>query len=98
MNEDWTQEKVRQFNEKEPTEYANVVALAGGKVQQPEPEGVAAMRIIAHQSERIDALEDFGLRATQTLRDVVDASHESRPDLEAFLAEGDRLLAIGGEV
>ncbi|OED44061.1 hypothetical protein ACH42_08450 [Endozoicomonas sp. (ex Bugula neritina AB1)] len=98
MKEKWTQEQVNHFNEMEPSDYANVVALAGGKIQRPEPEGLAAARAIAHLQERVVALEDYALRQAQALRDVMDESEDGRPDLEGLLGEGDRLLVVGGEV
>lgn len=95
MNEEWTQEKVQQFNEMEPSEYMNVVALAGGEIRQPEPEGLTAVRIIAHQNERINTLVDFIARLGQQLQDELDeagARGESRPDLQVLLDEHEQLL------
>ncbi|WP_299734042.1 hypothetical protein [uncultured Endozoicomonas sp.] len=99
MTDKWMTEpdKVRAFNELPPAEYMNVVSLTGKPVQQPDPEGLAASRIIAHLNERITSLEDHALRQAQALQDVVDDSAEYRPDLEALLEDGHRLLAVGGE-
>ena len=97
MKEKRTQEQVRQFNEMPPSEYANVVALAGGQVHRPEPEGLAAARIIAHKDEEISTLQDFGLRVVQQLQDELDeagARGEVRPDLEALIAESERVLGV----
>lgn len=100
MTDKWIMEpdRVKQFNELSPSEYMNVVSLTGKPVQQPDPEGLAAARIIAHLHQRIDSLEDYSLRQSQALQDVLDDSVESRPDLEGLLEEGNRLLAVGGEV
>lgn len=98
MDKTWTQEEVHQFNEMTPSEYMNVVSLTGKPIQQPDPQGLATSRIIAHLHERIASLEDHALRQAQALQDVLDESPESRPDLEGLLANGDRLLAMGGEV
>ena len=96
MKEEWTQEDVSRFNDMEPSEYMNVVALAGGNIQRPEPDGLVAARIIAHKDEEISTLLDLNARMAQQLQDELDAADERRPDLEALLEECDRVQVVGG--
>jgi hypothetical protein len=98
MKETWTPEQVKSFNELDPSEYMNVVPLSGGKVQSPEPEGLVAVRIIAHKDEQIATLVDLNARIAQQLQDELDeASHrgESRPDLQVLIDECDQVVQLG---
>ena len=100
MTDKWMTDpdRVKQFNELPPSEYMNVVSLTGKPVQEPDPEGLVAARIIAHKDEQIAALTDLLLRDAQALQEVLDESSDCRPDLEALLEEHHRVLAVGGEV
>ncbi|KEQ19190.1 hypothetical protein [Endozoicomonas numazuensis] len=98
MKETWTPEQVKSFNELEPSEYMNVVPLAGVKVQTPEPEGLVAARIIAHKDEQIAELQDLCSRQAQQLQDELDQSVDHRPDLAALLDECDQVLQLGEAV
>jgi len=94
MKETWTPGKVQPVNELNPSQYMNVVALAGGKIQQPDPGGLNAARIIAHKDEQIATLLDLSARMAQQLQDELDNAADCRPDLQALLDECDQALSM----
>ena len=78
-------------------DHMNVYCLAGLPQPEPEPEGLAGARVIAHKDEQISTLIDLCARQAQQLRDELDFAEEhgeERPDLQALLAECDQVLSI----
>ena len=77
----------------------NVVTLDGGPVRQADPE-INNCRAWAQLHEEVATLQDLATRMAQQLQDELDdcsAKGEFRPDLQALLEEGYRVLSVGGE-
>ena len=78
-------------------DHMNVYCLAGLPHPEPEPEGLAGARVIAHKDEQICTLIDLCARQAQQLRDELDYAEErgeERPDLEALLSDCDQVLSM----
>ncbi|OED43592.1 hypothetical protein ACH42_09785 [Endozoicomonas sp. (ex Bugula neritina AB1)] len=78
-------------------DHMNVYSLAGLPQPEPEPEGFAGARVIAHKDEQLATLVDLCARQAQQLRDELDFAverGEERPDLEALLYDCDQVLSV----